>query len=159
MAKSKDKKSLLIQIQRKGFEEHRLVGHEEFLLHRRLQGIAKKSKTVRHYVFDFAEKVLLPRLLHQPGQLHFTIGLKFDINGVQSSNSRQAYVFSLPEGHCPNVKSANVVISKFFHTMNLDVESRGRSVCTLYLTCDHCGGQNKNRYLLWFLAWLVIIGK
>lgn len=48
-----------------------------------------------------------------------------------------------------------------YQTMNLDEESRGRGAAegTLYLTADNCGGQNKNRFFLWFLSWITLIGK
>lgn len=40
------------------------------------------KRTFRHYCFDFAEKVLLPKPLRQPGQLHFDNGLKIDLNAL-----------------------------------------------------------------------------
>lgn len=46
-----------------------------------------------------------------------------------------------------------------FNTLNIDTESRGSAVCTLYLTCDKFGDQNKNNYLFLFLEWIVITGK
>eukprot|EP00171_Calliarthron_tuberculosum_P005760 IDg5760t1 len=45
------------------------------------------------------------------------------------------------------------------HTMNLKAESEGRGTGTIFLTADNCNGLNKKRYLLWFLAWLVLSEK
>ena len=69
---------------------------------------AKKSNCneIRHFIFDFAEKVLLPNILNQPGQLHFITGLKFDINGVYCSNVGRADVYGLIEGHWPSNKTS-----------------------------------------------------
>lgn len=120
--------------------------------------MARDSSTHRNFVFDFSEKILLPRLLKQPGQLHFTTGLNFDINGVSCRNTGNAYVFDLPEGHWPNDKIASSVLSMLNYAMNLPSESRARGE-TLLLSADNCGGQNKNRFVLWYLAWLVFTGR
>lgn len=109
-------------------------------------------------MFDFAEKVLLPRLLEQPGQLHFLTGLKFDINGVASSRNKKTHVFGLPEGHWPKDKTANSVCSMIYHCLILPSEREGRGG-TLYLTADNCAGQNKNRFMLSFCCWLVLSGR
>eukprot|EP00171_Calliarthron_tuberculosum_P001409 IDg1409t1 len=42
---------------------------------------------IQEFHFNFAEKVLLPRLKKQPGQIHFITGLKFDCFRVASRNS------------------------------------------------------------------------
>ena len=75
-------------------------------------------------MFDFAEKVLLPKLLKQPGQLYFVTGLKFDIFGVQDSNQGVTYVFGLPEGHWPNEKNANTVISMLHYAIEVQMVKR-----------------------------------
>ena len=88
--------------------------------------LMEDANEARHFVFDFAEKVLLPRLLKHPGQLHFVTGLKFDINGVSSSRTNWNYVFGLPEGHWPNDKTANSVCSMLYYSMELSMECEGR---------------------------------
>lgn len=158
MKRTGDSSSDVHRVTKEALEKHVSEATTEFLLYRRFQDMARGSSTHRHFVFDFAEKVLLPRLLKQPGQLHFTTGLKFDINGVSCSNTGNAYVFGLPEGHWPNEKSANSVISMLNYAMNLPNESRARGE-TLLLSADNCGGQNKNRFVLWYLAWLVCTGR
>lgn len=55
-------------------------------------------------VLDFAEKVLLSRLVKETGKIYLVTGLKFDIFGVHDRNKRSCYVFGLPEGHWMNEK-------------------------------------------------------
>ena len=64
--------------------DHLEEAKTEFLYYRKFQKECKENLVgeVYHLVFDFAEKVLLPKLVKQPGQLHFITGLKFDIFGV-----------------------------------------------------------------------------
>lgn len=59
----------------------------------------EKITIFRHFVIEFAEKVLLPKLQRQPGKLHFVTGLKFDIFGVSCSNDGLTDVYGLVEGH------------------------------------------------------------
>ena len=84
-----------------GLLEHRKNAENEFKYYKDVQTQCYVDNTneKRHYVFDFAEKVLLPRLKIQPGQLHFITGLKFDLFGVSSSNDTLNYIFGLPEDH------------------------------------------------------------
>lgn len=53
----------------------------------------------RHIIFDFVEKVLLQRLIRQPGQLYFITGLKFDLFGVHDSNVSTTSIHCRPESH------------------------------------------------------------
>lgn len=154
-----DERHLKAQID---LENHRAVAQQEFNVYRQCQKDSANNPNgnVRHLVFDFAEKVLLPRLRNQPGQLHFVTGLKFDLFGVSCSNAGTNFVFGLPEGHWPNEKTANVVISMLHHvlsrpTASLDV---GHSARHLKLHADNCSGQNKNRFVLWYLCWRVFCG-
>lgn len=103
----------------------------------------------RHFVFDFAEKILLPKLLNQPGQLHFKTGLKLDINGVYCSNTGKTNLFALVEGHWPSDKTANSVLSMLHYTISRPQNSL-YSNC-LYLHADNCTGQNKKQFVLFYL--------
>lgn len=70
-----------------------------------------------HFVFDFAEKVVLPHLLRQPGQLHFATGLKADFFGVHCRKLKRTMVFCLLEGHWPNGMTSIEVASMFYHSV------------------------------------------
>lgn len=60
-----------------------------------------------HFVCDFSEKVLLPKIQKQPGKLHLVTLLKFDILGVASGNDGLTDVYCLVEGHWTQEKTAN----------------------------------------------------
>lgn len=141
---------------------HRQEAQQEFEFYRQSQSSSAENPdgNVRHLVFDFAEKILLPRLQHQPGQLHFVTGLKFDLFGVSCSNSGNNFVFGLAEGHWPNEKTANVVASMLHHVLSEEGMNayQGYLSRNLKLHADNCSGQNKNRFILWYLCWRVICG-
>lgn len=142
-------------------DKHRKEAAEEFAFYKSLHNhthLFPNEGTV-HLTFDFAEKILLPHLLRQPGQLHFVTGLKFDFFGVHSSNSNRTFIYGLPEGHWPNNKTTNEVGSMLVNC----IEIHKRMSCfphsrTLCLHADNCAGQNKNRFMLWMLAFRVIMG-
>lgn len=58
------------------FDEHIAMNQSE-----QSEGEGPSSGTL-HLVFDFAEKVLLSPLLHQPRHDNFVTGLRFDLFGV-----------------------------------------------------------------------------
>lgn len=96
---TKDNNCFVHKATREAYQKHREESHAEFLVYKTLQRIARSNTSTRHSVCDFAEKVLLPRLLRHPGQLHFTTGFQFYTNAVSSSKTGQACVFGWPEGH------------------------------------------------------------
>lgn len=109
-------------------------------------------------VFDFAEKVLLPHLLHQPGQLHSVTGLKVDLFAVHRSTKGRTNVFCLPVGHWPGGKTTEEVLSMVYHPICILRSDGGFHSCRcLDPHVDNCGGQNKNRFVLWFFCLLVIL--
>lgn len=83
-------------------DKHRCEAKIEFLQYVLSLNIEKERKygNVKHFVFNFAENVLLPKLLKQPGKLNFVTGLKNDIFGVHSSNEHLISIFGLAEGYC-----------------------------------------------------------
>lgn len=112
---------------------------------------------VLHLIMDFAEKVLLPSLVRQPGQLHFVTGLKLDLFAVSCGNKSKNYVFSLPEGYWPGGKTANEVLSMVFHVIkNLKKEMGASFPPKLVIHADNCAGQNKNRHSVWFCSWMMM---
>ena len=143
-------------------EVHRGHAASEFLKYKTMMFMAGEMNTppTIHLVFDFAEKILLPHLLRQPGQLHFVTGLKLDLFGVHSSNRKRTYIFCLPEGHWPGGKTANEVGSMLYHVIQMHRQDyRFQNCRRLSLHADNCGGQNKNRSMVWFFALLVILGE
>ena len=85
------------------YDEHRRKALTECQLYIKIryrQKSRQKNGTM-HFVFDFDEKVLLPNMERQPGNLHFTTGLKYDMFGISISNDQSSNVYGLPEGHWP----------------------------------------------------------
>lgn len=82
-------------------KEHKEEAASEFSYYRQLQNDAKSGSQPHrlHIIFDFAEKVLIPHLLRQPGQLHFVTGLKIDLFGIHISNAGMTDIYGLVEGH------------------------------------------------------------
>ena len=140
------------------YEQHRSEAKIEFENYLSIQNEARKNteETYLHLVFDFAEKRLLPCLTKQPGQLHFITGLKLDLFGISNSNESQSYIYILPEGHWPNQKTANEVLSMLHHSISEHKKKYVRK--SLKLSADNCAGQNKNRFVLFYLASRIIAG-
>jgi len=141
--------------------KHREEARQEFQFYKSLQQHTHlyPNEGTLHLTFDFAEKILLPHLLRQPGQLHFVTGLKFDFFGVHSSNYNSTFVYGLPEGHWPNNKTTNEVGSMLVNCIETHKKDSSLSNArTLCLHADNCAGQNKNRFMLWMLAFRVIMG-
>jgi hypothetical protein len=103
---------------------------------------------------DFAQSIRLPWFCaFQPGQSFFQSGLTIDIFGVVDDIHRHNSIFLMPEGHCGSGKDANTILSILYWYL---LQPHADSGCgTLILHGDNCAGQLKNRYLVWFCAWLL----
>lgn len=141
---------------------HRDEASSEYQFYRNTTELcrAAPNNDLTHVVFDFAEKVLLPSYRRQPGCLHFITGLKLDLFGASSSNLRTNFVFALPEGHWPNGKTADEVLSMLSYVLRTVKNNEAtRKAKHLRLHADNCSGQNKNRYVLFFIFFLVWCGE
>lgn len=130
--------------------EHRIQAKGDFMLYKSCQEQAAGSPDVIHIVFDFAEKVLLPRISKQPGQLNYITSLIFDIFGVLCSNFKTNFLFGFTEGHWPNTKTVNVVCSMVNHVLGA-CKAPGQlteNAKTLHLHADNWSGQDENRFFL-----------
>ncbi len=92
-----------------------------------------------HLVIDLAEKVLLPSVEMQPGNLLFVTGRKFDFFGVSRSNEGTNTIFGLPEGHWPGGKTANEVVS-MLHYIVMEHKSNETTaeIQRLIIHADNC---------------------
>lgn len=140
---------------------HQDIAKAEFYRYRQCQKAAIESTDFIHLVFDFAEKILLLFLLHQPGQLNFKTGGKFDTFGVSCSNTKDNYIYSLAEEFWPEKdKSSNVVISMLHQALET-IKEPGTALAgtwKLILHADNCAAKNKNKYVFRYLAWRVLAG-
>lgn len=66
---------------------HRENASSEYFLYNKI-GRRQNSRPENgklHLVFDFTEKVLLPSMERQPGNLHFVTRLKYDLLGISKT--------------------------------------------------------------------------
>lgn len=114
---------------------------------------------MRHFVFDYAENSLLPKLQKQLGQLHFITGLKFDLFGFACSNDGKTDVYVLVEGFWPGEKTENIVLSILHHSINMRSGDtcNGKMGDRLVLHAHSFTGQNKNRFFLFYIVWRVTV--
>ncbi|EDQ92071.1 uncharacterized protein MONBRDRAFT_22871 [Monosiga brevicollis MX1] len=139
-----------------GLTAHRLHYLEERDFYHFLRSNTKEASVPYvHVTFDFAEKLLLPRLQKQPGQMYLLNGLHVDLFGVLISNIKTQFTFPLVEGHWPMANDANVVCAMLHHTLSSERVKSLPGIRNLELHADNCDGQNKNRWILWYLAWRV----
>ena len=104
-----------------------------------------------HLSFDYAQQVNIPSFPMQPGPFYFLFPRKvgiFDMEGIP-----QHLNYLIDESHCSS-KGSNAFISYIHHYF----ENYGLGDKEVYLPCDNCSGQNKNRYVLAYLIWRAITG-
>ena len=103
-----------------------------------------------HYSFDFAQQVHLPSSPLQPGPIYFLVPRKCGIFGVCAEGFPQIN-YLIDEGMSSS-KGLNMVISLLHHFL----ENYGVGKQKMELHCDNCSGQNKNKFVMWYLAWRIL---
>ncbi len=93
--------------------DNAILGYRSYCNLRRSRQVNSNSSVV-HLTFDSAEKVTLPSIKRQPGQLHFVTGLKYDKFGITYTNIGLPKVFGLPEGYWSESKDATSVFSMLY---------------------------------------------
>ncbi|ELT88897.1 hypothetical protein CAPTEDRAFT_206332 [Capitella teleta] len=106
-----------------------------------------------HYSFDYAQQVHLPSDPLQPGPMYFLTPRKLGLFGVCCEGIPKQVNFLVDEAHCTS-KGSNAVCS-FLHFF---LENYGLGETDVHLHCDNCSGQNKNNFVLYYLAWRVAMG-
>ena len=114
---------------------------------------AKSRPVEMQYCFDFAQQVYLPSSPMQPGPIYFMTPRKCGLFGVCCPALPQQINFIIDEGMCCG-KGSNSVIS-YLHFF---FQNYGLGEQFLVLHCDNCSGQNKNKFLMWYMMWRVIHG-
>ncbi len=104
-----------------------------------------------HYSFDYAQQVHFPADPVQPGPVYFLTQRKLGIFGVHCEGVTKQVDYLVDEGVLIS-KGSNAVISYLNHFF----ESYGLGETTAHLHCDNCSGQNKNRFVLWYMLWCCI---
>ena len=112
-----------------------------------------------HYTFDFAQPVNIPYHARQLGPLYFKSPLKVQIFGICNDGTKLQTNYLYDESQCIGMNSTNVhgpgaILSMLDHYF--DTHSLNEPNCHLH--ADNCVGQNKNRFVLAYLAWRIIKG-
>ncbi|XP_048010889.1 uncharacterized protein LOC125244726 isoform X2 [Megalobrama amblycephala] len=94
-----------------------------------------------HYSFDFAQ---------QPGPMYFLTPRKCGLFGVSCEGLQKQVNYLIDEG-MSSTKGSNEVISYMHHFFG----NFGVGETEVDLHCDNSSGQNKNNFMLWYLAWRV----
>ncbi len=131
----------------KQLQDHKDKSRIEYQIQNSMRNNAAASlnNSTAHLVFDFAEKVTLPSIDNQPGQLHFITGLCYDIFGISLSNLKITNVYGLPEGRRPNIKDATSVLSMLWHSIQFLMRIQvTKNANKFVLHTDNCARQNKN---------------
>lgn len=103
-------------------------------------------KFTMHYSFDFAQQIHYPSKPLQPGPMYFMTPRKCGIFGVCCRGMPVQVNYLIDEGMA-STKGSNAIISYLHHFFT----NHGLGEENLRLHCDNCSGQNKNRYMLYYL--------
>lgn len=106
-----------------------------------------------HYSFDFAQQIHFPSDPLQPGPMYFLTPRKCGIFGVCCEGIPQQVNYLIDEGMSIS-KGSNAVISYLHHFF----DNYGLGERDVSLHCDNCSGQNKNKFMLWYLLWRTMHG-
>ena len=117
------------------------------------------SLSYSHLTFDFAENFALPHHARQPGPVFFKVLFRVNDFGVMNAGQQKQHHYLYTEAQCigaDNSKShgPNSVISMLHHYLEETQHARD-----LHLHCDNCVGQNKNKSLMAYMAWRILVGK
>ena len=104
-----------------------------------------------HYCFDYAQQVHYPSDPLQPGPMYFLTPRKCGIFGVCCAGIPQQVNYLTDEGMCVG-KGSNAVICYLHHFF----ANYGLGETSVHLHCDNCSGQNKNKFMIWYLAWRIL---
>jgi hypothetical protein len=141
---------------------HRERAAQEQEYYIRLMKLCKSSSDSMHIIFDFAQAASLPHQADQPGSMYFKSGFKMRMFGISNEPAEETTVYCIPEGCYPIVgpkgspKGSNNVIEMLNHHLKTKCPSEIRH---LYMHADNCGGQNKNRFVMSYLSYLVACGR
>ena len=111
-----------------------------------------------HYTFDFAQQATIPHHAREVGALYFKVPRRIQIFGIAAEAVPSQYNYLFNEDQAIETDGSkshgpNAVLSMLHH--HLHHHSRAKSIC---LHADNCCGQNKNKSVLAYLAWRVIVG-
>jgi hypothetical protein len=150
---------------REKWKTHRERATEEREYYRHSMDLCKDSTDSMHLTFDFAQAASLPHQADQPGNLFSNLDSRCACLAFPTNpRGRPTTVYCIPEGCYPIVgpkgspKGPNNVIEMLNHCLQTKCPSESE-IRHLYLHADNCGGQNKNRFVMSYLPYLVACGR
>ncbi|XP_071486520.1 uncharacterized protein [Diadema antillarum] len=130
-----------------------MVGNAQNAVNQKPAGEAPAAPEVMHYSFDYAQQMHFPSDPMQPGPIYFLCPRKCALFGIVCDGTNEQVNYLIDEG-MQSCKGSNSVIS-YLHDF---FRNYGMGERTAHLHCDNCGGQNKNRFVMWYLAWRTLCG-
>ncbi len=117
------------------------------------QGKLTKDNCVEHICIDYGQSIGVPNTADQLGGTYFLQMRNFILFGIYSGleNTQICYTYDEREAG----KGANEVIS-FLHNF---LCTRAIQTPNIRIHADNCVGQNKNKYVMWYLIWLAATGR
>ena len=102
-----------------------------------------------HYTFDFAQSVQVPYHAKQVGPLYFKSPLKVNLFGICNDGTKLQtnYIYDELQSIGQWFQSSRVILMLDHY---FDIHSLNEPFCHLH--ADNCVGQNKNRFVLGYLA-------
>ncbi len=117
------------------------------------KGTLTEHKCIDHISIDYGQSIEVPHTSDQLGGTFYIHMRKFLLFCVRSvlENEQVCYTYDEREAG----KGPNEVIS-FLHQF---LVNRKIQTPHIRIHADNCTGQNKNKYVLWYLTWLVTTGR
>ncbi len=134
----------LYNSERKESKKHR----EEFR-----KGKRTVDECIEHISMDYGQSIPVPHTADQLGGTFFLHMRHFLLFGIFSvlENAQLCYTYDEREA----AKGANEVIS----CLHDFLANRLIKTPNIRIHADNCSGQNKNKYVMWYLVWLVSTGR
>ena len=89
----------------------------------------------------------------QPGPIYFLVQRRCGLFGVHAEGISSQINYLIDEAASTG-KGANSIISYLHHYL----AHYGMGEKEMHLHADKCAGQNKNSFMMWYLAWRVLCG-
>lgn len=117
------------------------------------RGKLKPDDCVEHICIDYGQSIGVPNTADQLGGTYFLQMRNFLLFGIYSALDNTMLCCTYDEREAG--KGANEVIS-FLHKF---LCTRAIQTPNIRIHADNCRGQNKNKYVMWYLVWLAATGR
>jgi hypothetical protein len=117
------------------------------------QGKLKTEDCIEHICIDYGQSIGVPHTADQLGGTYFLQMRNFLFCGIYSALENTMICYTYDEREAG--KGANEVIS----FLNNFLSTRALQTPYIRIHADNCRGQNKNKYVMWYLVWLASTGR